>query len=121
MLRLLGQMAENPKEGREELQRMLQSAALMYRQLARAATLTKVPIPSQAQLVPSPQLLRQLPMAMLQGRPVPGRCTGTNLRLQMLQTGTTSLMKVCGLSCCSFCLWRTTLWTVICEVIFLRL
>ena len=48
------QMAEKPKEGLEELQRMLRSVSTMYRQLARAATVTKVPIPPEAQLIPSP-------------------------------------------------------------------
>ena len=48
------QMAENPRQGAEELQKMLKSATVMWKQLARAATFAKVPIPAEAQMTPPP-------------------------------------------------------------------
>lgn len=45
-------MAENPKQGAEELQKMLKSATVMWKQLFRAATLARVPIPPEAAMTP---------------------------------------------------------------------
>ena len=67
------QMAENPKEGAEELQQMLRSVATLYKQLARAATTTRVGIPPEARLgVPPAGAAAAASNGNAAGQPGPG-------------------------------------------------